>query len=424
MILNLSFFILPYVFKTPFPQITKDLNKPDTKPLDQFSANRSINGLYVQNSLNLDDNVYAIDSINTNNRNSNLSDSNNQSQHNLFVQKFNLKGHYETVRDFTFHPTENVILSGSDDGTVKMWNLIGKKESLANSRSDANESIEPIYCHRMFDAPVLCTEFTQGGYNSKSLTETCSFAGAANGKLFTFNTPSFSSDMVSKYNPGMSIYCELVGHNDAIWSLNWNSQNNRLATASADGSVNIWHPALAEEYYSRADELTIDKENSQSKTFEQGKYFNLSPKFQSEDEENYLDTNRNRSDLENDDEAQITDEHEADRWMRWPQIKPISIIKESNAGTTGKNDLYITPNRCAWLNDHILVVAYSNGYIKLYDVSTEQTIQEIKPNQGSKVIQTYSHLNDDMTPKPRDLINDISVNEQLKVIGAAYWMVF
>ena len=219
--------------------------------------------------------------------------------------------------------------------------------------------------------------------------------------------------MVSKYNPGMSIYCELVGHNDAIWSLNWNSQNNRLATASADGSVNIWHPALAEEYYSRADELTIDKENNQSKTFEQGKYFNLSPKFQSEDEENYLDTNRNRSDLENDDEAQITDEHEADRWMRWPQIKPISIIKESNAGKVdwGKNDLYITPNRCAWLNDHILVVAYSNGYIKLYDVSTEQTIQEIKPNQGSKVIQTYSHLNDDMTPKPRDLINDISVND-------------
>lgn len=111
----------------------------------------------------------------------------------------------------------------------------------------------------MFNTPVLSTEFSHGGYNSKSLVDTCSFAGSADGKLFTFNTPTISNDIFTQFEPATTIYCELVGHTDAIWSLNWNKECSRLASAGADGSVKIWNPTLAEEFYNHADEVVSEQ---------------------------------------------------------------------------------------------------------------------------------------------------------------------
>jgi len=98
-------------------------------------------------------------------------------------------------------------------------------------------------------------------------------------------------------------------------------------------------------------------------------------------------------------------------WMCWPQVNAIATIKDSSAGSTNKADIYVTPNRVKWLNEHILVVSFTNGEIKLYDVAAETTIQTLK---------TYSHLDKHTISKERDLINDICVQEQFKVIAAAY----
>ena len=35
-----------------------------------------------------------------------------------------LGGHKDWVRDLVFHPTGKYLISGSDDGTVKLWSLI------------------------------------------------------------------------------------------------------------------------------------------------------------------------------------------------------------------------------------------------------------------------------------------------------------
>ena len=37
--------------------------------------------------------------------------------------KFTLRSHYDAVRGIAFHPTEPALLTASEDGTVKLWNL-------------------------------------------------------------------------------------------------------------------------------------------------------------------------------------------------------------------------------------------------------------------------------------------------------------
>lgn len=64
-----------------------------------------------------------------------------------------------------------------------------------------------------------------------------------------------------------------------------------------------------------------------------------------------------------------------------------------------------------WLNERVLVTSYTDGRIKLYDVNHEHEIS---------TFANFSHLEDVTVPKPRDLINSISVNSQLGIIGAAY----
>lgn len=37
--------------------------------------------------------------------------------------KFTLRSHYDAVRGLAFHPAEAALLTASEDGTLKLWNL-------------------------------------------------------------------------------------------------------------------------------------------------------------------------------------------------------------------------------------------------------------------------------------------------------------
>ena len=41
----------------------------------------------------------------------------------MITSKFSLRGHFDAVRCLAFHPTESVLISGSEDQTIKLWNL-------------------------------------------------------------------------------------------------------------------------------------------------------------------------------------------------------------------------------------------------------------------------------------------------------------
>lgn len=51
--------------------------------------------------------------------------------------KYTLRSHYDAVRAIQFHPVEPVLITASEDGTAKLWNLNDSK------LTDANKG---IYC--------------------------------------------------------------------------------------------------------------------------------------------------------------------------------------------------------------------------------------------------------------------------------------
>lgn len=37
--------------------------------------------------------------------------------------RFTLRSHFDAIRALTFHPGQAVLLTASEDGTLKLWNL-------------------------------------------------------------------------------------------------------------------------------------------------------------------------------------------------------------------------------------------------------------------------------------------------------------
>lgn len=37
--------------------------------------------------------------------------------------RFTLRSHFDAIRALTFHPSQAVLLTASEDGTLKLWNL-------------------------------------------------------------------------------------------------------------------------------------------------------------------------------------------------------------------------------------------------------------------------------------------------------------
>ncbi|KAF8955313.1 hypothetical protein BGZ46_002662, partial [Entomortierella lignicola] len=56
-----------------------------------------------------------------------------------------LKRHLDTVRSIAFHPNNKSIISGSEDGTMRYWNL---ESSLKDTRRAPNGEVEPIHTYR------------------------------------------------------------------------------------------------------------------------------------------------------------------------------------------------------------------------------------------------------------------------------------
>jgi len=102
--------------------------------------------------------------------------------------------------------------------------------------------------------------------------------------------------------------------------------------------------------------------------------------------------------------------------MRWPQVYASHTFTEDGCGQTNKAGVYVTPNQVKWFDSTTLVVSYTDGSIRFYDVVAEQEKQVMRTQNMRQV----SHLEQDTLAKPRDMINCISTCSQLNYIAAAY----
>ncbi|KAJ8002223.1 hypothetical protein DPEC_G00177660 [Dallia pectoralis] len=151
--------------------------------------------------------------------------------------KFTLRSHFDSIRGLAFHPIEPVLITASEDHTLKLWNL----QKTAPAKKCAALDVEPIYTFRAHRGAVLCVTMSSTG-------EQC-FSGGVDGTIQSWNTPNPNIDPYDSYEPTV-LRGALLGHTDSVWGVVYSSAHQRLLSCSGDGTVRLWNaadtsPALA-----------------------------------------------------------------------------------------------------------------------------------------------------------------------------------
>ncbi|KAG0192965.1 hypothetical protein DFQ28_006997 [Apophysomyces sp. BC1034] len=177
-----------------------------------------------------------------------------QQQSKIWKTKVNIKGHLDSVRAVSFHPSEMIIASGSDDGTVKVWNLqrtVGRDGSALKKM--AQEEVDPDVTYRGhtnvvtsvavsaeqnrvysagLDSTIRVWRLPPEGHGTYSPVGKCAKDYVDGIYLLT---------SISDPSLNMATY---VGHTDAIWDFKLfpisREDSCLLASASADGTVKLW----------------------------------------------------------------------------------------------------------------------------------------------------------------------------------------
>uniref|UniRef100_UPI0037E96ECE striatin-4 n=1 Tax=Semicossyphus pulcher TaxID=241346 RepID=UPI0037E96ECE len=143
--------------------------------------------------------------------------------------RFTLRSHFDAIRALTFHPSQAVLLTASEDGTLKLWNL----NKAMHSKKNAALDVEPIYTFRAHSGAVLSLTMGEDG-------ESC-YSGGLDGTVRCWKMPDLNVDPYDNYDPGIESSV-LAGHEDSVWGLTYSAALHRLASCSADGTIRIWDP--------------------------------------------------------------------------------------------------------------------------------------------------------------------------------------
>ncbi|XP_070499649.1 striatin-3 [Chironomus tepperi] len=143
--------------------------------------------------------------------------------------KYTLRSHFDCVRALAFHPKESVLITGSEDHTLKLWNL----QKTVPAKKSASLDVEPLYTFRAHNGPVLCLAMSTNG-------DQC-YSGGVDGVINCWNLPNSNIDPYDSYDPDV-LKCSLEGHTDAVWRLAVNHTKGNLVSASSDGTVKLWSP--------------------------------------------------------------------------------------------------------------------------------------------------------------------------------------
>lgn len=164
-----------------------------------------------------------------------------------WTAKYILRSHFDGVRALAFHPVEPVLVTASEDSTLKLWNLqktvLAKKcvHSIINTQSQlladrlclpactASEcvaiivlirtvcmfraalmDVEPVYTFRAHRGPALCLAVSPTG-------ETC-YSGGSDGSIHCWNMPNSNVDPYDLYGMSLCSILYTVRHaSDCHW---------------------------------------------------------------------------------------------------------------------------------------------------------------------------------------------------------------
>merc|ERR1719331_567192 len=143
--------------------------------------------------------------------------------------KYTLRSHFDGVRSLGFHPSEPVLITASEDQTLKMWNL----QKTITTKKSTNLDVEPVYTFRGHTGPVLCLCVSGAG-------DFC-FSGGVDASVRCWAIPPPTIDPYDTYDAAV-MTAVLEGHTDSVWSLAYSVTRQQLLSCSADGTVKLWSP--------------------------------------------------------------------------------------------------------------------------------------------------------------------------------------
>ncbi|XP_055375621.1 striatin-3 isoform X2 [Condylostylus longicornis] len=143
--------------------------------------------------------------------------------------KYTLRSHFDGVRALAFHPEEPVLITASEDHTLKLWNL----QKTVQAKKSASLDVEPLYTFRAHTGPVLCLAMSTTG-------EYC-YSGGLDAQIHCWKLPSSNIDAYDCYDPSV-LKTTFEGHTDAVWGLSVDHSKGNIVSCSADGTVKLWSP--------------------------------------------------------------------------------------------------------------------------------------------------------------------------------------
>ncbi|CAF1098248.1 unnamed protein product [Adineta ricciae] len=163
--------------------------------------------------------------------------------------KYALRSHLDGVRCVGFHPVESIVITGSEDRTLKLWNL--EKSATMRKSTTTTQDLEPVYTFRRHTGPVLCLAMNPSGEQF--------YSGGLDSIISVWNFPNSEIDSYDAYDSTV-LNKVLDGHTDAVWQLVISGQ--KLLSCSADRTVRLWDPSLSQPlqstYSSEGIPISID----------------------------------------------------------------------------------------------------------------------------------------------------------------------
>ena len=101
--------------------------------------------------------------------------------------KYTLRSHFDGVRALGFHPSEPVLITASEDQTLKLWNL----QKTIPAKKSAALDVEPVYTFRAHTGPVLSLAIASSG-------DLC-FSGGIDNTIRVWSMPSPNVDPYDSY---------------------------------------------------------------------------------------------------------------------------------------------------------------------------------------------------------------------------------
>ncbi|CAH8438872.1 unnamed protein product [Schistosoma turkestanicum] len=159
-----------------------------------------------------------------------------------WTAKYTLRSHFDAIRDICFHPSESVLVTCSEDHTLKLWNLNKTIQTKKSSMFD----VEPIYTFRGHNSPVLSVtmvpslfKMDNSGHSGLMISPIYIYSGDLSGCIRSWCVSSLQLDPYDTFDTSM-IGPTFEGHTDAVWSL-CSRYDGLLLSTSADGTSRLWH---------------------------------------------------------------------------------------------------------------------------------------------------------------------------------------